>query len=58
MRLPCANGLGQSVMANAVRGVGSERVRLIGESERVAIPHEDVKQGLFEWLATGARGDP
>ena len=37
---------------------GSERVRLIGKSERVAIPHEEVQRGMFEWLKTLTRGDP
>jgi len=37
---------------------GSERVRLIGKSERVAIPHEEVQRGMFGWLKTLARGDP
>ena len=37
---------------------GSERVRLIGKSERVAIPYEEVKRGMFGWLKTLARGDP
>jgi Zn finger protein HypA/HybF involved in hydrogenase expression len=37
---------------------GSERVRLIGESERVAIPYEEVQRGMFGWLSTMARGDP
>ena len=37
---------------------GSERVRLMGESERVAIPREEVQRGMFGWLKTLARGDP
>jgi len=36
----------------------SERVRLIGKSERVAIPHEEVQRGRFGWLMTLTRGDP
>ena len=36
----------------------SERVRLIGKSERVAIPIEEVQQGRFGWLMTLTRGDP
>jgi hypothetical protein len=37
---------------------GCERVLLLGESERVAIPLEDVQRGLFGWLKTMTRGDP
>jgi len=36
----------------------SERVRLMGENERVAIPLEEVQRGRFGWLKTLARGDP
>jgi len=36
----------------------SERVRLIGKSERVAIPYEEVQRGIFGWLMALARGDP
>jgi Zn finger protein HypA/HybF involved in hydrogenase expression len=36
----------------------SERVRLIGKSERVAIPYEDVQLGRFGWIMTLTRGDP
>jgi len=37
---------------------GSEQVRLIGESKRVAIPYDEVQRGRFGWLMTLTRGDP
>ena len=37
---------------------GSDRLQMIGESERRSIPHALVRLGLFDWIEAMTRGRP